>query len=69
MLETLAQSLGEEDPLEKGMGNPLQYSCLENPHEQRSLVAYSPCGLRFRHTERLSTAQQCDIHLSFPPAH
>ena len=22
--------------------NPLQYSCLENPHEQRSLVSYSP---------------------------
>ena len=25
-------------------GNPLQYSCLENPHGQRSLVGYSPCG-------------------------
>ena len=25
-----------------GHGNPLQYSCLENPHGQRSLVAYSP---------------------------
>ena len=24
-----------------GNGNPLQYSCLENPHEQRSLVGYS----------------------------
>ena len=23
-------------------GNPLQYSCLENPHGQRSLVSYSP---------------------------
>ena len=23
-------------------GNPLQYSCLENPHEQRSLEGYSP---------------------------
>ena len=23
-------------------GYPLQYSCLENPHGQRSLVAYSP---------------------------
>ena len=22
--------------------NPLQYSCLENPHGQRSLAAYSP---------------------------
>jgi len=25
-------------------GNPLQYSCLENPHAQRSLVDYSPWG-------------------------
>jgi len=24
--------LGREDPLEKGNGYPLQYSCLENPH-------------------------------------
>ena len=25
-----------------GHGNPLQYSCLENPHEQRSLAGSSP---------------------------
>ena len=25
-----------------GHGNPLQYSCLANPHGQRSLVGYSP---------------------------
>ena len=25
-----------------GNGNPLQYSCLENPYEQRSLAGYSP---------------------------
>ena len=29
-----------------GHGNPLQYFCLENPHGQRSLVGYSPWGLR-----------------------
>ena len=29
-----------------GHGNPLQYSCLENPHGQRSLVGYSPRGLK-----------------------
>ena len=28
--ETQGQSLGWKDPLEKGMGHPLQYSCLEN---------------------------------------
>ena len=27
-----------------GHGNPLQYSCLENPHGQNSLVGYSPQG-------------------------
>ena len=26
----------------EGHGNPLQYSCLENPHGQKSLVAYTP---------------------------
>ena len=41
--ETSAWSLGWEDPLEEGC-NPLQYSCLENPHGQRSLVGYSPWG-------------------------
>ena len=25
-----------------GHGNPLQYSCLENPNGQRSLADYSP---------------------------
>ena len=27
-----------------GHGNPLQYSCLENPHGQRSLEGYSLWG-------------------------
>ena len=27
----LIRSLGREDPPDVGMGNPLQYSCLENP--------------------------------------
>ena len=31
MQETQVPSLGWEDPLEIGNGNPLQYSCLENP--------------------------------------
>ena len=29
-----------------GHGNPLQYSCLENPHGQRNLAGYSPWGLK-----------------------
>ena len=49
--------LGWEDPLEHG--NPLQYSCLENPHGQRSLVDYSPWGCKESGTtEHLSTAQR-----------
>ena len=31
MWETQVRSLGWEDPLEKGNGSPLQYSCLEHP--------------------------------------
>ena len=30
-------------------GNPPQYSCLENPHKQKSLADYSPWGHRVRH--------------------
>jgi len=29
-----------------GHGNPLQYSCLENPHGQRSLVGNSTWGYK-----------------------
>ena len=39
----------------RGHGNPLQYSCLENLHGQRSLVGYSLKESDM--TERLSTAQ------------
>ena len=30
----------------EGHGNPLQDSCLENPHGQRILVGYSPYGCK-----------------------
>ena len=30
LAEMRVQSLGREDPLEKGLSNSLQYSCLEN---------------------------------------
>ena len=33
----------------EGSGNPLQYSCLENPQRQRSLAGYNPWGRRVRH--------------------
>ena len=34
MQEIWIQSLGWEDLLDKGNGNPLQYSCLENPMDR-----------------------------------
>ena len=41
-----------------GHGNPLQYSCLENPHGQRGPAGYRPwSGKELDMTERLSTAQ------------
>ena len=33
-------------PPGRGHGKPLQYSCLENPHGQRSLVGSSPWDLK-----------------------
>ena len=33
----------------EGNGKPLQYSCLENPHGQRSLAGYSPWGHKVGH--------------------
>ena len=41
-----------------GPGNPLQYSCLEDPHGQRSPAGYCPWGCRESDTtEWLRTAQ------------
>ena len=34
MQETRVRLLGGKDPLEKGNGNPFQYSCLENPMDR-----------------------------------
>ena len=54
-----------------GHGNPLLYSCMENPHGQRSLVGYSPWGHKdLDMTEQLSmracahtqTHTHTDIH-------
>ena len=42
-----------------GYGNPLQYYCLENPYEQRSLAGCSPWGRKESDTtEQLSTAHE-----------
>ena len=45
-------------------GNPLQYSCLENPLELRSLASYSPWGRKeLDNTERLSIAQHMVLYV------
>ena len=47
-----------------GHGNPLQCSCLENPHGQRSLAGDSPWDRKESDkTERLSTAQHSTFSL------
>ena len=44
---------------EAGHGNPFQYSCLENPHGQRSLVGYIPRGCKeLDTTEQLSSQHE-----------
>ena len=49
-LQGLGRSPGE------GHSNLLQYSCLENPHGQRSLAGYSPLGHKESDTtQQLST--------------
>ena len=51
LIPGLGRSLGG------GHGNPLQYSCLENPHGQGSLAGYSAWGRKEPDTtEWLSTA-------------
>ena len=45
----------------EGHGNPLQYSCLDSPQGQRSLVGYNQWGrTESNRTEALSTAQEGD---------
>ena len=55
MQETWIRSLGQKDPLEKGMATQLQYSC----HGQRSLAGYSPWGHKeLDTTERLTLTEE-----------
>ena len=45
-----------------GHGNPPQYSCLENPHGQRSLAGYSLWGCKESDmTEQLSIAHVLQV--------
>ena len=44
---------------EGGHGNPLQYSCLENPYGQRNLAGYSLLDHK-----GLDTTEQLSIHIT-----
>jgi len=55
MQETWVQFLGWEDSPREGHGNPLHYSCLENPHRQRSLEGYNPWSLKESDATKHST--------------
>ena len=53
----------------EGHGNPLPYSCLENPHGQRRLVDCSPWGrTESGTTERLSTQHMPVKYQAFKPS-
>ena len=46
MWETQVPSLGLENSPGEGNGYPLQYSCLQNSHGERSLAGYTLWGHR-----------------------
>ena len=48
-------------PPGEGNGNPLQYSCLENPRGQTTLVGYSPRACRVGHDLATKPPLQ-DVH-------
>ena len=57
LIPGLGKSPGE------GYGNPLQYSCLENPHGQRSLAGSSPEGHKGSDTtENLASKHILVVH-------
>ena len=58
MRGTQVQSLGQEDILEKEMATHSSILFLENPHRQRSLAGYSPCGC-----EELDPTEWLHIHI------
>ena len=68
MLETQVRSLAWEDPLEMEMdGNPLQYSCLENPMDRGAWkatvhwVAKSQTSLKQLSTQLIVKSRRCKI--------
>ena len=52
----------------EGHGNPLSYSCLENPHGQKSLqaIVHCVCCKELDTTSRLSTSSHIEGFLPTP---
>ena len=59
--ETQVQLLGWEDPLEKGIGNPLQYPCLENSMNRGTWWA-TVLGI----LKELDMTQRLESNMAFP---
>ena len=48
-----------------GNGNPLQFSCLESPYGQKSLVGYSPWGCKESDMTELLSIYPCCVYSFF----
>ena len=57
---------GSERSPGRGNGKPLQYSCLENPHEQRRPEGYSPQG--HKELDKTEVTEHSNTHGSFIPS-
>ena len=52
----------------EGNGNPVQCSCLENPHGQGNLAGHSPWGLQESNmTEQLTLTILHNLKVAMPP--
>ena len=60
MQDAWVRSFGWEDPLEIEHGIPLQYSGLENPRGQGSLVGYSPWGRKESDTHAIFAVKESE---------
>ena len=57
-------SLGQENSLEKGMGNPLQYSCLENPVARAAWWTHKESDTTAAHAYNISLSSVHSMPLS-----
>ena len=60
--ETWVRSLDWEDPLEYKIGNPLQYSCLENPMDR--VACWATVHRVTKSRTRLSEHDEDESHFS-----